>query len=260
LPSKLSTFHLAFAAAGGLLVAFVLLPLITAVFGTTPGSLLLTFSDPQVIRSTVTTFLAASLATGIAIPLGLPLAYLLARRRLPAGGVIETIVNLPIVIPHTSAGIALLMVFGSKGALGRLFAPLGVYFTDTLWGVMVAMLFVSLPYLVNTCQEAFHLIDEDLEKTALVEGASYWQAFLLVTLPIARRGVLAGVMLMWARGISEFGAVVILAYHPRILPVLVFERFEGFGLSAAQPIAVFLIITVFVLFTILRWALLRKRD
>ena len=160
----------------------------------------------------------------------IPLAYLLARRRFRGKRWVEAVINLPVVIPHTAAGVALLMVFGRRGFLGQWLAPLGVTFTDNLGGIVVAMLFVSLPYLVNLSREAFALVDDELERVALTDGASPWQAFWHVTLPLAWRGVLGGAVMMWARGISEFGAVVILAYHPKIVPVLVYERFEGFGL------------------------------
>ncbi len=130
------------------------------------------------------------------------------------------------VIPHTAAGIALLMVFGSRGVLGKFLAPLGWLFTDTVSGIVVAMLFVGLPFLVNASREAFALVDVELEQAAYVEGASPWGAFYHVTLPIARRGVIAGLVMMWSRGISEYGAVVILAYHPKIAPVLIYERFR----------------------------------
>ena len=103
-------------------------------------------------------------------------------------------------------------------------------------------LFVSLPFLINGAREAFALVDPELELVALSDGASHWQAFFLVTLPLAWRGVLAGALMMWGRGISEFGAIVILAYHPKTVPVLVFERFYGFGFAAAQPVAVILIL------------------
>ena len=151
------------------------------------------------------------------------------------------LINLPVVIPHTAAGIALLLVFGRRGLLGQWFSPLGITFTDNLAGIVVAMLFVSLPFLVNLSREAFAMVDEEFEKIALIDGASQWQAFFSVTLPLAWRGVLGGAVMMWAWGISDFGAVVILAYHPKIVPVLIYERFEGFGLQAAQPIALLLI-------------------
>ena len=206
------------------------------------------------------TFGAAAAATGLAIVGGVPLAYMLARNQFPGKRLVEAIVDLPIVVPHTAAGIALLMVFGSRGVLGQPLAALGIFFTDSPLGIIVAMLFVSLPYLVNMSREAFAMVDRELEMTALVEGASEWQAFFLVTLPLAWRGVVSGALMMWARGISEFGAVVIIAYNPKIVPVLIYERFEGFGLSVALPVAALLILTAFVVFFVLRLVLLPEKD
>ena len=93
----------------------------------------------------------------------------------------------------------------------------------------------------------------------MVDGASAWQTFWLITLPLAWRGILGGAMMMWARGMSEFGAVVILAYHPKIAPVLVYERFQGFGLAAAQPVAAILILAASIVFGFLRFVL-RPRE
>jgi molybdate/tungstate transport system permease protein len=98
-------------------------------------------------------------------------------------------------------------------------------------------------------------VDAELERAALIDGASPWQAFWHVSLPQAWRGVLAGALMMWARGISEFGAVVILAYHPKIVPVLVFERFTGYGLTAAQPVAALLVLVALATFIFLRLSL-----
>jgi molybdate/tungstate transport system permease protein len=165
---------------------------------------------------------------------------------------VQGIVNLPIVIPHTAAGIALLMVFGRQSFLGGLLGRVGIRFVDQLPGIIVGMLFVSLPFLVNAAQDAFARVDPEMEQAAAVEGASAWHIFFYVTLPLAWRGILTGVLMMWGRGISEFGAVVILAYHPKIIPVLVYERFAGFGLDAAQPVAVLLILASLVVFVLIQ--------
>ena len=162
----------------------------------------------------------------------------------------QAFVNLPLVIPHTAAGVALLMVFGRRG-FRRAFAPIGITFTDTVAGIAVAMAFVGLPFLVNAGREAFAQVDSEYELAALADGASPWQAFWHVTLPQAGPGVLTGALMMWARGVSEFGAVVILAYHPKVVPVLVYERFEGFGLAAALPVAVVLIVSALLVFVLL---------
>jgi molybdate/tungstate transport system permease protein len=249
---RLAPTRLVLASAASVLVLFVALPLIVTLFTTTPQALLQTLTDVEVIDALKVTFLASAIATSIAIMTGLPLAYLLARYRFTGKRMIEGLMDLPIVIPHTAAGIALLMVFGSRGALGQFLAPMGIYFTENIAGIVIAMLFVSLPYLVNMSREAFGMVDIELEQAALVDGASPWQVILQIALPIAWRGVVGGALLMWARGISEFGAVIILAYHPKIMPVLVYERFEGFGLTAAQPVAVVLILVVLVVFGALR--------
>jgi molybdate/tungstate transport system permease protein len=251
---------LVFSVAGGLLVLFVLLPLVSTLWAATPAALIQVLTDSQVLASFRLTFGAAAAATGLAGFGGLPLAYILARKRFPGKRLVEAIVDLPVIIPHTAAGIALLMVFGSRGLLGKPLAEIGLYFTNNFLGVVVAMLFVGLPYLVNLSREAFGLVDEELERIALVEGASGWQAFRLVTLPLAWRGIFSGALMMWARGISEFGAVVILAYHPKIIPVLIYERFEGFGLSVALPVAALLILVALVVFIFLRLVLLPEKD
>jgi molybdate/tungstate transport system permease protein len=245
-------FVLGFAVAGGLLVLFVLLPLGVSVLGTSPVMVWTTLADREVLVSLGLTFYAGAAATLIAMLSGIPLAYLLARESFRGKRLIEGLIDLPVVIPHTAAGIALLMVFGRRGPVGRLTEPFGVRFTDSTAGIVVGMLFVSLPFLVNGAREAFALVDPELELIAQTEGATRWQAFRLVTLPLALRGILAGAMMMWARGISEFGAVVIIAYHPQIVPVLVFERLQGFGLDAARPVAVILILGALVIFSLLR--------
>ena len=163
------------------------------------------------------------------------------------------------MFPHTAAGVALLMVWGREGVVGRVLGSIGITFTDTVAGIVLAMLFVSLPFLVDTSREAFALVDERYEHVARTLGSSPAGAFARVTFPQAWRGVLSGAVLMWGRGISEFGAVVILAYNPKVISVLTFERFEGFGLEAAQPPAVLIVIVAFVVFLVLRTLLLPRR-
>ena len=257
---KLRPFDLVFVFLSGLMVLFVILPLASTLLATTPRAFWQALSDPEVYRSIGLTFGAAAIATGLGLASGVPLAYLLARRRFRGKRLVEAIINLPVVVPHTAAGVALLMVFGRRGLLGQWLAPLGITFTDKPAGIAAAMLFVSLPFLVNMSKEAFAMVDEELERVAFTDGATRWQAFVHVTLPLAWRGVLGGAVMMWARGISEFGAVVILAYHPKIVPVLIYERFEGFGLSAALPVAVLLIFSVLIVFSLLRLVLLPERE
>ncbi len=249
-----------FAMAGTLLLLFVLLPLLNILIQTPIGALRYSMSDPDVMTSLAVTFYAAAWATGLALVTGVPLAYLLARHSFRGKKWIQGVINLPIVVPHTAAGIALLTVFGRQGIAGRVFEPVGIHFTDDLPGVIVAMLFVSLPFLLSSAQEAFAMVDPELEGVALTLGASRWQAFRYVTLPLASRGIMAGAVMMWGRGISEFGAVVMLAYFPKIIPVLVYERFAGFGLVAAQPVAVILVLASLAVFVMVQVLLVPKQE
>ncbi|MHC1783071.1 MAG: ABC transporter permease [Anaerolineaceae bacterium] len=257
---KSGKFPLLFPLLGGLLILFLVLPLAVTLFSSTPELLGETLLDAEVRRSIGLTLLSAALATTIGLVGGLPLAFLLARTRFRFKRLVEGIIDLPVIIPHTAAGIALLMVFGRQGILGQVFSQVGILFTDTLAGIVVAMLFVSLPYLVNSSREAFALIDPEMERVAATDGASPWQSFWHVTLPQAWRGIASGALMMWARGISEFGAVVILAYHPKIITVLIFERFEGFGLKYALPVAAILILLALVIFILLRWLIIPERK
>jgi len=248
-----------FSLAASLVVLFLILPVIATLFGVSPASLWEAWGDEELIRSVGTTFLAGLIATGIGLTLGVPLAFLLARYRFPGKRLLEAVVDLPIVIPHTAAGIALLMVFGSRGVLGAPLADIGLFFVDSLAGIVVAMMFVSVPYLIDSSYAAFAALDKELEQVARTDGAGLWQIYWQICIPQAWRGIAGGGLLMWARGISEFGAVVILAYHPRILPTLIYERFNGFGLDAALPVAVVLILIAVVIFAVLRF-IIRKDD
>ncbi|MBN1320905.1 MAG: ABC transporter permease [Thermoleophilia bacterium] len=249
-----------FSFAGLLLLLFILVPLVATIFASSPGEFAEGVSDKGVLASLWITFLAAFIATVIALVLGVPLAYLLARRDFPGKNLVQGLIDLPIIIPHTAAGVALLMVFGRRGVLGEPLQSLGIYFTENMAGIVIAMLFVSLPILVDTAKESIGMVDERLERVARTLGAGPLSAFRRVTLPLARRGILGGAVLMWARGISEFGAVVILAYNPKAISVLVYERFAGFGLSAALPITILLLVLALVILVVTRTVLLPRKK
>jgi molybdate/tungstate transport system permease protein len=256
---RISLFWAFCAVAAAAVLTFVLLPAASMIAGAGAGLLGEALRQDDVRRSLILTVGAALLCTVIGFIAGVPLAYLLARRDFPGKRALEGVIDLPIVFPHTAAGIALLTVYGREGVVGRLLAPLGITFTETLAGIVLAMLFVSLPFLIDGSREAFALVDERYEHVARTLGSSRFGAFARVTFPQAWRGVLAGAVLMWGRGISEFGAVVILAYNPKVISVLTFERFEGFGLRAAQPPAVLIVIVAFVVFLLVRTFLVPRR-
>ena len=251
---------LTFVLLGLVIFLFIVVPLGKMILASDPMILLDTFWDPEVMRSIWLTLYAALIATAIGCLLGVPLAYLLARANFPGKGLVEGLIDIPIVVPHTAAGIALLFVFGRNFMVGKAFGAIGIQFVDSMAGIVIAMLFVSIPFLIDSAKEGFKKVDVRLEKVARSLGASPWQAFFKISLPLAWRSIVAGNIMMWARGISEFGAVLILAYHPMIAPVLVYERFETYGLDYARPVAVLLIMVCLIVFITLRMLVYKKEK
>lgn len=249
-----------FVVLGSLLILFIAWPLLRTVTASSPAVLWQTLLDEEVRASILLTFYASLIATGMAFICGVPLAYLLARVDFPGKWLIEGIVDVPIVVPHSAAGIALLMVFGRRTLLGQAFGLFGIKFVSAAPGIVIAMLFVSLSFLVNAAQEGFEAVDARLERVARTLGASPWQAFWRISFPLAWRSILSGMILMWARGLSEFGAVVIMAYHPMVAPVLLYERFESFGLRYSRPVATLMILICLFTFVVLRVTAGRERG
>ena len=247
---------------GVILLLFLAVPLVKTIFGSDPAILWQTVTDPQVISSIWLTLYAALISTIIGCLLGIPLAYVLSRYNFHGKRFLEGLIDVPIVVPHTAAGIALLFVFGRSFLIGRFFNNWGISFIDSLAGIVIAMLFVSVPFLIDSAKQGFDKVDIKMEKVARSLGASGWQTFTRVTLPLAWRSILSGNILMWARGISEFGAVVILTYYPMTASTLIYQRYETLGLSYSQPVAALLIIICVIAFIVLRWLAYRggKRD
>jgi len=239
---------------GLIIFLFIVIPLAKMIFASASEAETLweTILDPEVIGAIGLTFFAALISTLVGFFLGVPLAYILARNNFKGKKLVEGLIDVPIVVPHIAAGIALLFVFGRNFTLGKFFNFFGIQFVDSIAGIVIAMLFVSIPFLIDSAKEGFKKVDVRLEKVARTLGASPWQVFFRISFPLAWRSILAGNIMMWARGISEFGAVIILAYHPMIASVLVYERFETYGLDYARPIAVLLILVSVLVFIVLR--------
>lgn len=236
----------------GLILLFIIAPLAGMYIHTTGEQYVQTISDPEVgrsIRLTIFSSLAGVLIFGLA---GIPLAYVLARKHFPGRGLVNALVDLPVVIPHSAAGIAILGLVSRGSLLGQAGESAGIQFVGGAAGIVLAMAFVSIPFLINAARDGFAAVPEKLEKAALNLGASPWRVFFSVSLPLAKRQVLTGLTMMWARGLSEFGAVVIIAYHPMITPVLIWERFTSFGLSYARPLAAVFVSVCLLVFISMR--------
>ncbi len=208
-----------------------------------------TILNTEVWNVIALTYLAALTSTTISILLGIPLAYSLERYNFPVKKFIESFADLPTVIPHTVAGIALLSILGNSGLIGK-FSP--VKFVDSFSGIVAAMFFVSFPIFLNSVREGIAKVDKRLEDVARTLGANDFKAFTTITLPLSMRSIIAGAIVAWARAVSEFGAIVILAYYPLVASTLIYDKYLSEGLNSAEPIAVLLIILTLIIFGVIR--------
>jgi molybdate/tungstate transport system permease protein len=245
---------------GAVIMAFILLPLIEMMTAPSLAVLFETIRDKDVVRSIWLSVYTAGSAALISFVLGTPLAYLLARTTFMGKRLVEGIVDLPIAIPHPVVGIAILSVAGKNHWLGQALSELGVRVMGSVTGIVIVLTFVGLPFYLNAVKNGFESISPRLEKVSRSLGAPMFSTFLRITFPLAWRSMLIGLIMCCARAISEFGAVVIVAYHPMIAPVMIYERFEAFGLKYSQPVAVWLVFISLILFLLLRILTVRKTQ
>jgi len=243
------------------LLAFILLPLLDLAVNQTRAGLARVAGSMDALDAVRLSVEGAGLATLAAALFGVPLAYGLARNEFRAKGLVSALVDIPLAVPHTVAGIALLFVFGRQGIVGAPASALGIQFWGTLAGIVVAMLFVSVPYTVNAARIGFEAVDPRLERVARTLGLGPWAVLARVTLPLAWRGIMTGLTLTFARAIGEFGAVVILVYYPMTAPVKIYELFIRYGLDEATALSLVLLAVSLALFILLRYfAYGRRRN
>jgi molybdate transport system permease protein len=201
---------------------------------------------------------AASLL--VTLVLGTPLAYLLARRRLPGSTVLEAIVDLPIVLPPAVAGLALLLLLGRRGPLGGILDALGLELPFTTAAVVIAQVLVSAPFFIRSARTGFAAVPRDLEDAARVDGAAELEVLRAVTLPMAAPALAAGLVMSWARSLGEFGATIMFAGNvpgrTQTLPLVVYAEFQAGHLEASIAAASILVLAalgVLVAVRGLRW-------
>ena len=193
----------------------------------------------ELLEVTGFTLLMAALATLVMLPPGLALAWLLARREFRGRSVVETLVSLPIVVPPVATGLILLQLFGRRGLLGRLLDPLGIDVVFTWRAVVIAMAVMGLPLFVRAARAAFEQVDRRYEAIAGTLGARPWRVFWTVSLPLAWRGVVAGLVLGYSRAVGEFGATIMLAGSlpgTRTLSVAIYRNAELGNDAAAMTL------------------------
>jgi molybdate/tungstate transport system permease protein len=247
--SKYGILSISFLILAGMLVLFIIVPIVNMFLH--PGDLSSAIGDSDVMSSIFVSLKAAFTATVIALLLGIPLAYILARCNFRGKNIVEAIIDIPMAIPHSVIGIMLLtLIYGTS--INYVLKNFGIVLVDNFWGIVMVMLYVGVPFMINSVRDGFFTVDEELEYVSRTLGASQVKTFFNISLPLVRNNIVSGSILTFARGISEVGAILIIAYFPKTAPVLILDRFNEYGLNASKPIAVIMISISIILFAIFR--------
>src|SRR6185295_6219570 len=213
------------------------------------GSLGRALGAKVVLDALVLSLATTAVSLVITVAFGLPLAIVLARRRFRGSGWVEAIIDLPIVLPPSVAGLALLLVLGRRGFLGGPLDALGLEIPFTTLAVILAQTFVSAPFFVRSARTGIATVDRDLEDAARVDGASELQVFRRITVPLAGAALAAGLVMSWARSLGEFGATIMFAGNiegrTATLPLVVYSEFQSGGLDASIAAASILVLAAF---------------
>ncbi len=230
-----------FAVLGGLLLVYLSLPLVYLFFQVEWGNIVSAVGSLRTIRAAQVSLITSVIATSIMAILGVPLGYVLARVPFPGRRLVIGFVFVPMVLPPLVGGILLLLLYGPYGLVGAVAEGFGVTVVNSLSGIVLAQVFVAAPYVIIASYSAFAAIDERFEQAAATLGNSRWQIVRRVSLPLAWPGIAAGLTLAWVRTVGEFGATLVMAYHPNTMPVFLWVQLTGEGLRGALPLALLLI-------------------
>lgn len=252
------TGRIALGVVGGIAATFLALPVaILIARSVLDRSLVDTLATRVVIDALGLSLLTTAVSLAVTVAFGLPLAWIMARRRFRGSGLLEALVDLPIVLPPAVAGLGLLLVFGRRGLLGE---ALGLAIPFTTVAVVLAQVFVSAPFFIRSARTGIQSVERDHEDAARVDGASERQLFAAITLPLARPAIAAGLVMAWARALGEFGATIMFAGNvggrTQTLPLVVYAEFQSGDVDAsiaAGAILVLAALGVLIAVRIFRW-------
>lgn len=236
------------------LLLLIGLPLLALLLRVSPSAVLGSLGGEAVREAIWLSLSTSAVALALAVALGTPVAYALARRRGRWRPLLEALVDLPMVLPPSVAGIALLLAFGRRGLLGPLLEGVDISIPFTRSAVVLAQLFVAAPYYIKTAAAGLAEVDPELEQAAAIDGASEGQIARTITLPLAWEALLAGAVMSWARALGEFGATIIFAGNipgrTQTMPLAIYLGFEIELTTALTLSAVLLALSFGVLLTV----------
>jgi molybdate transport system permease protein len=239
----------------GFIVGLFLLPLAALLWRSWPAWLAGTWQAPMVGAALRLSLLTATLTTLLAILIGTPLAYTLARYQFRGATLLDVLIDLPMVLPPAVAGVALLVALGRNGLVGRFLMPLGLELPFTTAAVVVAQMFVAAPFYIRAAKVGFAEVDFRLEQISATLGESPLGTFRRVTLPLARQALFGGAIMTWARALGEFGATILFAGNlsgrTQTMPLAIYAALQS-DLNVALALAAILLATSFAVLTLLR--------
>jgi molybdate transport system permease protein len=225
-------------------LAFLIVPVAALLLKTSPGQLWLNLGQAQVYQAIGLSLGTSTLAVIVTVVFGTPIAYLMARRRFPFKRAVDTLIDLPTVLPPAVAGVALLMAFGRRGVVGSLLEDLGLHIAFTQAAVVIAQTFIAAPLYLKSAAVGFAGVDLELEQAAALDGASTFDVFRFLTVPLSWTALLSGAVLTFARALGEFGATIIFAGNypgrTQTMPLAIYLGFE-LDIDVALTLSVILI-------------------
>jgi len=245
--------------AGSVMLLFLLIPLLALLFrSVADGAVGAFLTTPSVVEALRLSLITTALTLVLAVVFGTPLAYLLARHRFPGYGLIDTFLDLPMVLPPAVAGIALLLTLGRRGWVGQwLDQQFGLTIGFTTLAVVLAQLFVAAPFYIKAAKAGFESVDQSLETVAASLGSRSLRTFWRITVPLSLPALLGGIVMTWARALGEFGATIMFAGNfegrTQTMPLAIYASFDGSGgLNEAVTLSVILVIVSFAVLLIFK--------
>jgi molybdate transport system permease protein len=235
----------------------LLLPLYAIFWKSLPNGVLFTTMRLPIVQDALRlSLLTTTVALGATILFGTPIAYLLARYRFPGYTILDSLIDLPMVLPPSVAGLGLLIAFGRRGLLGDTFAHLGFSLPFTAPAVVIAQCFVAAPFYIKAAKAGFLGVDRDLEEAAATFGSGGWHTFSRITLPLAFPSIMGGLVMTWARALGEFGATIFFAGNlqgkTQTIPLAIYQEEQASHFDTALAMSAVLVSTSFLILIVVK--------
>jgi len=253
---KSFSFDLTVSLIAGIFVCLIVLPMLALFTTTSFGELVCQLKSPLVLSAVLISLETSLIVVFLALCLGIPVAYLLAMKDFKGKEILDTLVDLPISMPPLVAGLALLILLGGNSKFGGMLSSHGIDLIFSKKGIIIAQLFVSIPFLIKSARDAFESINKNIINASLTLGASKFYTFKTILLPLAKNGIYTGMIMTWARALGEFGATSMVAgcipFKTETMTVAIYQNAMSGELASATAIALLLLVFSFTLLLVFK--------